>query len=56
MTLDLDEDDVPVLPEVAVVPGGHTVIYSQGQYITFVATADLDPYPGWATPALVATE
>jgi len=56
LTLDLDEDDVLVVPEVAVVPGhdpapgGHTVIYSQGQYITFLASADLDPYPGWATP------
>jgi hypothetical protein len=59
MTLELDEDDVLLLPEVAVVPGydpapgAHTVIYSQGHYITFLGTADLDPYPGWATrPAL----
>ncbi|HEY0495821.1 MAG TPA: glycosyltransferase [Kutzneria sp.] len=58
-TLELAEDDVLLLPEVAVVPGhdpapgGHTVIYSQGHYITFLGTADLDPYPGWATrPAL----
>ncbi|MFC0540226.1 glycosyltransferase [Kutzneria chonburiensis] len=59
MTLELDQDDVLLLPEVAVAPdydpapGGHTVIYSQGHYITFLGTADVEPYPGWATrPAL----
>ncbi|MEV6603818.1 glycosyltransferase [Kutzneria sp. NPDC051319] len=59
MNLELGEDDLLVVPEVAVVPdrdparGAHSVIYSQGHYITFLGTADLDPYPGWAArPAL----
>lgn len=53
-TLELAEDDVLLLPEIAVVPGhdpapgAHAIIYSQNQYLTFLGTADLDPYPGWA--------
>lgn len=57
LNLELDEDDVLVLPEVSVIegrdpaPGGHKVIYSQNQYLNFLTCPDLDPYPGWSTPA-----
>ena len=59
MNLELTQDDLLVVPEMSVVaghdpaPGGHKVIYSQGHYLNFLTSGDLDPYPGWSVrPAL----
>lgn len=57
--IDVDADDIVVVPELTVLPGrdpapgGRKVIIVQGHFMTFLTCPDLDPYPGWSNdPAL----
>ncbi|MCP2167842.1 glycosyltransferase [Goodfellowiella coeruleoviolacea] len=57
--LDLTEDDVLVLPELAVLPGrdpapgARKVVLNQAHFLTFVTCPDIEDYPGWSpTPSL----
>jgi hypothetical protein len=51
--LDLTEDDMLVLPELAVLPdrdpapGARKVVLNQAHFLTFVTCPDMENYPGW---------
>ncbi|MFI1018816.1 hypothetical protein [Streptomyces sp. NPDC020965] len=51
--IDLDADDLVVLPELTILPGvdpapgGRKVIFVQGHFMTFLTCPDVHPYPGW---------